>query len=122
MNYKPKGHFVLVKPDEIDEITKGGLYIPDTVREQHGHAITRGELVAIGPSVDIKFLNDDGTKRNAFIGERVIFAKFGGSEFSYDDGTGRVKYRVLYDDDILLSIDDQKEELGNSRKPVSEVK
>jgi len=120
MKYFPRANLVIVRPDKIDEITKGGLYIPDSAREQHQTAITHGTIIAIGPEADIKFSDDkEGvTKRNGKIGERVIYAKYGGSSFRSDGE----EYRVLYDTDIVVSIDeDKKQSLGAARKPIAKA-
>jgi len=114
MDYKPKGNKVLIKPDTIEEFTRGGLVIPDRVREDHGRAITRGEIVAIGPDASIQFSSNGVDAQEAKIGDRVIYAKYSGAEFRYDNEI----YRVIFDDDILLLIGDEKEPLADSRKIV----
>ena len=124
MNYYPRGNLVLVRPDKIDETTKGGIHIPEPVREQHQTAITHGTIIAMGPSADIQFSEDTQgiTKRSAKVGERVIYAKYAGSTFYSTDKKGkRLEYRVLYDQDIVVSIDDLKEEIGSPRIPVHAV-
>ena len=118
MDYKPKGQLVIVKPDKIDEVTEGGLYIPDVARENHQKAITHGKIVAMGPDVNISYLDDKGVKQPFKIGDRVIYAKYGGSSFYYTDDEGRNEYRVLFDEDIAILIGDEKQPIGPARKPI----
>ena len=46
MNYKPLNDYVLVKVIKEDEKTKGGLYRPESVKEQ-----MRGEVISVGPGI-----------------------------------------------------------------------
>jgi len=46
MNYKPLNDYVLVKIIREDEKTKGGLYRPESVKEQ-----MRGEVISVGPGI-----------------------------------------------------------------------
>ena len=46
MNYKPLNYYVLVKVIKEDEKTKGGLYRPESVKEQ-----MRGEVISVGPGI-----------------------------------------------------------------------
>ena len=44
---------VLVKPDEIEEKSEGGIYLPDQVTERHQQAQATGTLIAVGPDAFI---------------------------------------------------------------------
>lgn len=46
MNYKPLNYYVLVKVIKEDEKIKGGLYRPESVKEQ-----MRGEVISVGPGI-----------------------------------------------------------------------
>ena len=104
----PEGAKVLVSPDTEEEITKGGIIIPPTVRDQHQVAITRGTIVAIGPLADIKFSEDlTGVgKRDARPGDKVIFARYGGAIVTErkEDGTRGEPLRILNDEDVVCLI------------------
>jgi chaperonin GroES len=81
----------VVKPVEKEEKTKSGLVLPDTAKEKP----QEGEVVAVGPGR----MTDDG-KRIAMevkVGDRVIYAKYGGSEIKIDD----VEMIILRESDIL---------------------
>ena len=76
---QPLADRVVVKTVAKEEKTKSGIYIPDTAKERP----QEGEIIAVGPGR----LTDDG-KRIAMdlkVGDRVIYAKYGGSEIKIDD-------------------------------------
>ena len=76
---QPLADHVVVKPIEKEEKTKSGIIIPDTAKERP----QEGEIIAVGPGR----LTDDG-KRIAMdlkVGDRVIYAKYGGTEIKIDD-------------------------------------
>jgi len=115
----PTGTKVVVKPDTAEEITKGGIYVPDTVRENQQHAITRGHIVAIGPSAEIYICerNDHTgiTKRQAIPGDRCMFVKYAGAMFRIEGS--RDEYRILQDVDIVCCLDgNEKEPMPDTRK------
>jgi len=76
---KPLADRVVVKPVPKEEKTKSGIYIPDTAKERP----QEGDIIAVGPGR----LTEDG-KRIAMdlkVGDRVIYAKYGGSEIKIED-------------------------------------
>jgi len=76
---QPLADRVLVKPVEKEEKTKSGIYLPDTAKEKP----QEGEIIAVGPGK----LNDDGNRipMDLKVGDRVIYAKYGGTEIKVDD-------------------------------------
>lgn len=73
MTIKPLADRVLVKPAEAEEITKGGLFIPDTAKEKP----QRGTVVAVGV----------GKKDEPIIvkvGDSVLYGKYAGTELTVD--------------------------------------
>ncbi len=88
---QPLADRLVVKPIQKEEMTKGGIYLPDTAKEKP----QEGEVVAVGPGR----MTDDG-KRIAMdlkVGDRVIYSKYGGSEIKVDD----VEMIILRESDIL---------------------
>ena len=76
---QPLADRVVVKPIEREEVTKGGIVLPDTAKEKP----QEGKVLAIGPGR----LSDDG-KRIAMevkVGDTVIYAKYGGTEIKDND-------------------------------------
>jgi chaperonin GroES len=96
MKLKPLGDRVGIKALEVEERTKGGIVLPDTAKEKPQH----GEVIAVGPGE----WNEDGTKRRPLdvkAGDRVLFAKYAGTEVKTDDG----ELLVLRASDILTIVE-----------------
>jgi len=88
---KPLADRLVVRPIEREEVTKGGIVLPDTAKEKP----QEGEVVAVGPGR----LSEDG-KRIAMevkVGDRVIYAKYGGTEIKINDE----ELIILRESDIL---------------------
>jgi chaperonin GroES len=88
---QPLGDRLVVRPIEREEMTKGGIVLPDTAKEKP----QEGEILAIGPGR----LSDDG-KRIAMdvkIGDTVIYAKYGGTEIKIENE----ELVILRESDIL---------------------
>ena len=94
MNLKPLADRVVVKPLVKEEVTKGGLVIPDTAKEKP----QEGEIVAVGPGK----LGDDGNRIELEVkkGDRVIYAKYAGTEWKHDNE----EYLILRESDILAKL------------------
>jgi len=76
---EPLGDRVVIKPIPKEEVSKGGIVLPDTVKEKP----QEGEIIAVGPGK----LSEDG-KRIAMevkVGDTVIYSKYAGTEFKLDD-------------------------------------
>ncbi len=89
---RPAGYRVMVRPDEVEEQTGGGIFIPSDHREKEQQAITSGKLVAVG-----EFAWADSPGPWAVPGDRVLFKKFAGHVLTKDD----VVYRIINDEDIV---------------------
>ncbi len=76
---EPLGDRVIVRRIETEEISKGGIILPDTAKEKP----QEGEIVAVGPGK----LSDDGTRipMQVTAGDRVVFAKYAGTEVELND-------------------------------------
>jgi chaperonin GroES len=88
---QPLADRVLVKPIEKEEKTKSGIYLPDTAKEKP----QEGEILAVGPGK----LTDEGKRipMDLKAGDRVIYAKYGGTEIKVDDE----ELIILRESDIL---------------------
>ena len=88
---QPLADRVLVKPIEKEEKTKSGIYLPDTAKEKP----QEGEVMAVGPGK----VTDDGKRipMDLKVGDRVIYAKYGGTEIKVDDE----EMIILRESDIL---------------------
>jgi len=88
---QPLGDRIVVKPIEREEVTKGGIVLPDTVKEKP----QEGKVLAVGPGR----LSDDG-KRIAMevtVGDVVLYVKYGGTEVKIDGE----ELMILRESDIL---------------------
>ncbi len=88
---QPLADRLVVRPIEREEVTKGGIVLPDTVKEKP----QEGKVLAVGPGR----LSDDG-KRIAMdvkVGDTVIYAKYGGTEIKIEDE----ELVILRESDIL---------------------
>ncbi|MCL0028863.1 co-chaperone GroES [Dehalococcoidia bacterium] len=92
--FKPLGNRVVIEPQDSEEqISSGGIYIPDTAKEKP----QEGLVVAIGPGR----LSEDGSTRvpmDVAVGDTVVYSKYSGTE--YKDGD--IEYLVVREDDILF--------------------
>ena len=91
MSIKPLHDRVVVKPIEADEISAGGIVIPDSAKEKS----TKGEIVAVGPG---KALDNGSVRAPAVkVGDKVIYGQYSGSAYKQDG----VEYKIIKEDDVL---------------------
>lgn len=85
---------VVVKPSVKEEVTKGGIIIPDTAKEKP----QEGEIVAVGPGR----LSEDGKRIAMDIkeGDKVLYSKYAGAEVKLDGE----EYLILRESDILAKL------------------
>lgn len=88
---EPLGDRVVIKPIPKEEVTKGGIVLPDTAKEKP----QEGEVIAAGPGR----LTDDGKRiaTEVKVGDRVIYAKYAGTEIKLNDE----ELIILRETDIL---------------------
>ncbi len=88
---QPLADRLVVKPIEQDEVTKGGIVLPDTAKERP----QEGKVIAAGPGRK----SDDGKliAMDVKVGDIVIYAKYGGTEIKIDDE----ELVILRESDIL---------------------
>jgi len=89
---KPLADRVIIKPSEKEEVSPGGIVLPDIAKEKS----QEGEVIAVGPGR----LSEDG-KRIAMevkVGDRVIYAKYGGTEIKIEGE----ELIILREGDILV--------------------
>ena len=90
-NIEPLGDRVVVRPTPKEEVSKGGVILPDTVREKP----PEGEIIAVGPGR----LSEEGARIAMELkpGDKVIYAKYAGTELKLDDE----EVIILRESDIL---------------------
>jgi len=88
---KPLSDRIIVKAKAKEEVTKGGIVLPDTAKEKP----QEGEVIAVGPG---KVLDNGKTvPMEVKVGDTVLFAKYGGTEVKVDGE----EYIILRQDDVL---------------------
>jgi chaperonin GroES len=90
----PIGERVVVKPAAKEEVTKSGIVIPDTAKEKP----QEGTVIAVGSGRLLD--NGDRAPVEVKVGDRVLFAKYGGTEFKLEGE----EYLVLKENDILAVV------------------
>ncbi len=98
MNLKPLGDRIVVKVVEELERTKSGIVLPDTAKEKPQEA----EVIAVGPGARNE--KGDRVPMEVKAGDRVIFAKYSGTEFKQDDE----EYLILREGDVLAVVTHEK--------------
>ncbi len=92
---KPLGDKLLVKRLEAQEITKGGIVLPDSAKEKP----KEGKVISAGPG---KVL-DDGTRGTLQVkaGDRILFTSYAGTEIKVDGE----EFLVMSEDDVLAVVE-----------------
>ncbi|BDV44804.1 10 kDa chaperonin [Geotalea uraniireducens] len=91
MKLRPLQDRILVKRIEEEQVTAGGILIPDTAKEKP----QRGEIVAVGngkKTEDGKVLPID-----VKVGDKILFGKYAGTEIKVEGQ----EYLIMREDDIL---------------------
>ncbi len=91
LNLQPMADRILVKPIEKEQVTKGGIFLPDTAKEKP----QEGKVVAAGPGR----LSEEGKRieMDVKVGDTVVYAKYGGTEIKLEGD----EYMILNERDIL---------------------
>ena len=86
---------ILVKRLEEEQMTKGGIIIPDSAKEKPAE----GEVIAVGKGK----INDKGDriKMDVKVGDLVLFSKYGGTDVKLDG----VDHLIMREDDILAIVE-----------------
>ena len=93
VSLQPLEDRIVVKPSEGEEMTASGLVIPDTAKEKP----QEGEVLAVGPG---RFEDGNRVPLDVKEGERVLFAKYSGTEIKLE----QEEYLILREADILAVI------------------
>ena len=95
MKLQPLGDRVVVKRDESEAVTAGGIVLPDSAKDRPA----RGEVVSTG---DGRLL-EDGTRApfQVKVGDHVLFSSYAGDEFKIDDQ----ELVLMREEDILAILE-----------------
>lgn len=92
---------VLVLPDPVETVTKGGIILAESKVDRDKYAQCKGTLVAVGENAW-----EEAARRSPHFtrpepGVRVMIAKYGGVEFTGTDGR---MYRIMNDEDVTARL------------------
>lgn len=94
MNLTPLHDRVIIKPAPPEEVTKGGIIIPDTAKEKP----MQGEIIAVGSGK----LTEDGKiiPLQVKVGDKVLYGKYAGTEVTINGE----EYLIMRESDIFAII------------------
>jgi chaperonin GroES len=95
LKLKPLGGRVIVEPIEQEDMTAGGIILPETAKEKP----QEGKILAAGPGER----DEDGERipMEVQVGDKVLYAKYSGTEVKLD---GK-KVLILRESDILAVVE-----------------
>jgi len=105
MKIEPLDDRIVVEQMEAEEVTKGGIVLPDTAKEKP----QQGRVDAVGPGRML----DTGERAKPAVkpGDVVVYAKYGGAEVEVDDK----EYMILRESDVLAKVEGGAKKLA--KKP-----
>jgi chaperonin GroES len=95
ISLKPLGNRVVVEPIEQEDITAGGIVLPETAKEKP----QKGKVLSVGPGD-----RDEDGKRipmDVAVGDTVLYAKYAGTEIKIESK----KLLILRETDLLAIVD-----------------
>tara|TARA_R110000824_G_scaffold3147_10_gene14624 strand:- start:12175 stop:12591 length:417 start_codon:yes stop_codon:yes gene_type:complete len=98
------GFHILIRPVSVKEKTKGGLYLPDSVKNDIAYLTTVGKVLVVGADA---YVNQDKFPNGPWCreGDYVCYGKHSGQKFFYKG----IKLLLLYDDQISMVLDNPKD-------------
>jgi chaperonin GroES len=90
---RPLGNQVVIKPSPEEEVSRGGIVLPDTAKKKP----QEGKIIAVGSGK----LLENGSRAPMSVkkGDIVIYAKYGGTQVTVDG-----EEVVIMDEDQILAI------------------
>ena len=98
------GYHVLIRPVSVKSVTKGGIYIPDSTKDDMSYLTTVGRVVALG---ELAYLDKEKFPAGAWckVGDYVSYGKLIGTKLFYKG----VRFILLFDDQITMRLEDPKD-------------
>ena len=94
INLRPLDERIVVEPVEAEEMTAGGIVLPDTAKEKP----QRGTVLAVGPGKLLE--NGKRSELSVAVGDEVIYGKYSGSDIEVE---GR-DVKILRESDVLAKV------------------
>ncbi len=102
---QPLGDRIVVKPGEEEEVTKGGIVLPDSARKRP----REGEVLAAGPGKMLE--NGQRAPMEISVGDVVLYSEYGGTEITIGDDD-----YVILDEGSVLAINPDAKKTKKSKK------
>ena len=98
------GYHVLIRPVSVKSKTKGGIFIPDSTRDDMSYLTTVGRVVSVG---DLAYMDKNKFPTGAWcqVGDHVSYGKNLGTKLFYNG----VRFILLFDDQITMRVQDPKD-------------
>ena len=98
------GFHVLVRPVSVKSKTKGGIFIPDSTKDDMSYLTTVGKVIALG---ELAYKDVDKFPNGGWcnVGDYVCYGKHAGTKLYYQN----VKLLLLFDDQVIMRVNDPKD-------------
>ena len=91
---QPLADRIVVKAVETPEVSKGGIYLPETAKEKPGE----GTVVAVGKGKTNE--NGEFVALDVKVGDKILFAKFAGVPIAIED----VDYLIMKEEELFAIV------------------
>jgi chaperonin GroES len=95
---KPLGDRIIAKAVDAEEVTAGGIVLPDSAKEKP----QEGEVIAVGPGAQLS--SGKTAPMDVKVGEKIIYGKYAGTEVK----VGAEEYIILRQEDVLAVLEGAK--------------
>ncbi len=96
MALRPLADRLVIEPVAVDEITKSGIILPDTVDRERPE---KGKVIATGPGKRLE--NGQRAEMDVKVGDMVVFKKYAPDEIKVDDK----EFFILSESDIMAIVE-----------------
>ena len=104
----PEGSNVLVEVDAIEDVTPGGIVVPDIAKENNRQLCTTGTLVGMGPATTLAFHRggENVEVTREMLPLRVLYSRYGGTPVRTGNRQETQNFRLLTEQDITAFLFD----------------
>ena len=97
------GYNLLIRPVSVRGVTKGGLLLPDSTKDDMAYLTTVGRVLALG---ELAYLDQDKFPKGPWckVGDYVCYGKHTGTKLFYKG----IKLLILFDDQIMMKVYNSK--------------
>jgi|TARA_R110002020_G_scaffold381090_1_gene592138 co-chaperonin GroES (HSP10) len=98
------GFHILVRPVSVKNKTKGGIFIPDSTKDDMSYLTTVGKVIAMG---DLAYMDKDKFPGGAWcnVGDYICYGKHTGTKLFYKG----VRLIIMFDDQVMMRVEDPKD-------------